>query len=107
MDKYLKRPLRAINQLLDVTLPQCRNNYHMTGHVAVVVMACYILSEPREAARLLRANYLNQRGDPMIIAEALLYGFSIVSEDGDVDWMAKRAGVEVTTHAKLAASDTA
>lgn len=107
LEKHLKRPLMAINLLLDAALPQCRNNYHLTGHVAALVMACYILSEPREAARLLKATYLNQRGDPMIIAEAFLYGFSIVSEDGDVAWMAKRAGVEVTTHAKLAASDRA
>lgn len=93
----------CINLLLDAALPQCQNNYHLTGHVAALVMACYILSEPREASRLLKANYLNQRGDPMIIAEALLYGFPIVSEDGDVAWMRKRAGVEVTTRAKLTA----
>ena len=103
LDKHLKHPLGAVNLLLDAALPQCRNNYHLTGHVAALVMACYILSKPREASRLLKANYLNQRGDPMIIAEALLYGFSIVSEDGDVAWMGRRAGVEVTTRAKLTA----
>jgi hypothetical protein len=50
----------------------------------------------------MRPGYINQRGDPMLIAEALLFGFSIVSADADVRWMAKRAGVEVRTSAKLA-----
>lgn len=103
LNAHLKRPLATINHLIDAGLPHCRGNFTLSGTLAVLTMACYVLTEKREAARLLKEDYTNQRGDPMIIAEALLYGFSIVSEDGDVAWMGKRAGVEVTTRAKLAA----
>ena len=103
LNAHLTRPLDAINHLLDTALPLCRNSFQLSGNVATLTMACYILTEKRETARLLKSSYINQRGDPMLIAEALLYGFSIVSEDGDVAWMGRRAGIKVTTHAQLGA----
>lgn len=103
VDQHLSRSPATIQSLLNAILPSCLNNYTLSARAAELLLAAYVQqSRAADAARLLRPNYLNLRGDPMLIAEALLYGFSIVSEDSDVQWMAKRAGVELATPSELA-----
>lgn len=105
-EKQLKplrnRSLASINSEVDALLPCCRGNWQKSSSAAELLMACYLLSsKPADRERLIRKGYFNLRGDSTILFESLLFGFSIVSEDKDVQWMAKRAGLEATTRNKL------
>jgi hypothetical protein len=88
---------------LSEMLNKCLNDYFVSADAAIVIMARYLKGCTGQIrARKLDPNYLNLPGDSRLIAEALYFGFAILSNDvGDVHAMAAMAGLPVRGDSEL------
>jgi hypothetical protein len=82
---------------LESSLPNCLGSYEQAYHAAVMCTALYFHSISLTLRKnKLDPNYIQLPGDTRLIAEALLFGFSILSNDQrDVHAMGKISGISV------------
>lgn len=100
---FLAQGEEQLQGRLSEILKKCLNDYFVSAEAAVVITARHLKGcNERIRARKLDPCYLNLPGDSRLIAEALYYGFSILSNDvGDVHAMAAMAGISVRGDSEL------
>lgn len=103
LDQFLDRDPMVLQRAITDDLSNCSGNFSIAGNVAGMVTARFLQSlSPQLRAQKLDPAYLNLPGDTRLIAEALFFGFAILSHDErDVHAMAKMAKVSVTTSDRL------
>jgi hypothetical protein len=94
IESYLGVAPEELRRILAVHVAQCPGNLEHAGMAAVIATALYFQQLSADRLRT-KIGKLHLPGDSRLIAEALLYGCGVLSDDKDVRTMARIAGVTV------------
>jgi hypothetical protein len=97
----------ALRSKLSSLLPRAPSNYEAAGEAAVVATTLFLQKCAESTrSRMLDPGYLNFPGDTRLIAEALFFSFSVISDDvNHVHAIGAIAGVHVVGSSHFNATD--